>query len=139
LYEELKIYNEQLTMSFKVFEKSQPYGNIVLEKSFNFSIRIIKLYKHIKQKDQDIEPLLKQVLRSGTSIGANITEAQGAITKKDFINKLHIALKEARETEYWLELLKATNYLTNDEFDNINLDSKELIKLLTSILKSLKI
>jgi len=99
-------------MSFKVFEKSQPYGNAVLDKSFNFSVRIIKLYKHIKQKDRDIEPLLKQVLRSGTSIGANVTEAQGAITKKDFINKLHIALKEARETDYWLELLKATNYLT---------------------------
>jgi four helix bundle protein len=125
-------------MSFKVNEKSQPYKNAVLEKSFNFSIRIIKLYKHIKQKDRDIEPLLKQVLRSGTSIGANITEAQGAITKKDFINKLHISLKEARETEYWLELLKATNYLTNDEFYNINSDSKEIIKLLTSILKSLK-
>ena len=125
-------------MSFKVNEKSQPYRNAVLEKSFNFSIKIIKLFKHIKQKDRDIEPLLKQVLRSGTSIGANITEAQGAITKKDFINKLHIALKEARETEYWLELLKATNYLTTDEFDNINSDSKEIIKLLTSILKSLK-
>ncbi|HEY6437717.1 MAG TPA: four helix bundle protein [Ignavibacteriaceae bacterium] len=81
---------------------------------------------------------MKQVLRSGTSIGANITEAQGAISKKDFINKLHIALKESRETEYWLELLKATNYLTKDEFDNINSDSKEIIKLLTSILKSLK-
>ncbi len=125
-------------MSFKVFEKSQPYGNAVLDKSFQFSVRIIKLFKHIKQKDRDIEPILKQVLRSGTSIGANITEALGAITKKDFINKLHIALKEARETEYWLELLKATNYLTNVEFDNINLDSKEIIKLLTSILKSLK-
>ena len=125
-------------MSFKVFEKSQPYGNVVLEKNFNFSIRIIKLYKHIKQKDRDIEPLLKQVLRSGTSIGDNITEAQGAITKKDFINKLHIALKEARETEYWLGLLKAVDCITKDEFDSINSDSKEIIKLLTSILKSLK-
>lgn len=125
-------------MSFKVFEKSSSYGNVVLEKSFHFSIRIIKLYKHIKQKDRDIEPLLKQVLRSGTSIGANITEAQGAITKKDFINKLHIALKEARETEYWLELLKAADYISTEEFDSLNSDSKEIIKLLTSILKSLK-
>jgi len=125
-------------MGFKIFEKSQPYGNAVLEKSFKFSIRIIKLFKHIKQKDRDIEPILKQVLRSGTSIGANITEAQGAITKKDFINKLHIALKEARETEYWLELLTATNYITKKEFESINSDSKEIIKLLTSILKSLK-
>ncbi len=125
-------------MSFKVFEKTQPYGNAVLEKSFKFSIRIIKLFKHIKQTDRDIEPLLKQVLRSGTSVGANITEAQGAITKKDFINKLHIALKEARETEYWLELLEATDHITKDEFKSINTDSKEIIKLLTSILKSLK-
>ena len=96
------------------------------------------MFKHIKQKERDIEPILKQVLRSGTSIGANITEAQGAITKKDFINKLHIALKEARETEYWLELLTATNYITKEEFESINSDSKEIIKLLTSILKSLK-
>ena len=96
------------------------------------------MFKHIKQKERDIEPILKQVLRSGTSIGANITEAQGAITKKDFINKLHIALKEARETEYWLELLTATNYITKKEFESINSDSKEIIKLLTSILKSLK-
>lgn len=135
---ELKIYNEQLTMSFKVFEKSESYGNAVLTKSFNFSVRIIKFYKHVKQRDRDIEPLLKQVLRSGTSVGANITEAQGAITKKDFTNKLHIALKEARETEYWLELLKAANSITHKEFDSINSDSKEVIKLLTSILKSLK-
>ena len=96
------------------------------------------MFKHIKQKERDIEPILKQVLRSGTSIGANITEAQGAITKKDFINKLHIALKEARETEYWLELLTATNYITKEKFESINSDSKEIIKLLTSILKSLK-
>lgn len=81
-------------MGFKIFEKSRPYGNAVLEKSFKFSIRIIKLFNHINQKDRDIEPILKQVLRSGTSIGANITEAQGAITKKDFINKLHIALRK---------------------------------------------
>lgn len=125
-------------MDFKVFEKSQPYGNTVLEKSFDFSVRIIKLYKHIKRKDKDIEPLLKQFLRSGTSIGANITEAQGAITKKDFINKLHIALKEARETEYWLELLKAVDSISLDEFESINSDSKEILKLLTSILKKLK-
>jgi four helix bundle protein len=125
-------------MDFKVFEKSQPYGNAVLEKSFNFSVRIIKLYKYIKRKEKDIEPLLKQFLRSGTSIGANITEARGAITKKDFFNKLHIALKEARETEYWLELLKAVDAISLDEFESINSDSKEIIRLLTSVLKSLK-
>lgn len=121
-----------------VFEKEVKYGNAVLEKSFKFSVRIVRLFEYLVKSNRNVEPLLKQLLRSGTSIGANITEAQGAISKKDFINKLHIALKESRETEYWLELLKATNYLTKDEFDNINSDSKEIIKLLTSILKSLK-
>jgi len=77
-------------MGFKIFQKSQPYGNAVLEKSFNFSVRIVKLYKHVRRADQDIEPLLKQILRSGTSIGANITEAQGAITSKNVISKLLI-------------------------------------------------
>lgn len=125
-------------MSFKVNEKSQPYKNAVLEKSFNFSIRIIKLYKHIKQKDRDIEPLLKQVLRSGTSIGANITEAQSAYTKKDFINKLGISLKEARESEYWIKLLTATNHLDKSESASIQKDCEELIKLLTTIIKSSK-
>jgi four helix bundle protein len=121
-----------------VFEKSVKYGNVVLEKSFNFSVRIVKLYKHIKLKDRDIEPLLKQVLRSGTSIGANITEAQSAYTKKDFINKLGISLKEARESEYWIRLLTATNHLDKKESDSIQKDCEELIKLLTTIIKSSK-
>lgn len=79
-----------------VFEKSVKYGNAVLEKSFNFSIRIVKLFEHLINKNRNIELSFKQLLRSGTSIGANITEAQSAYTKKDFINKLGISLKEAR-------------------------------------------
>jgi four helix bundle protein len=81
-----------------VYEKEIKYTNVVLDKSFKFSIRIVKLYEYLINKNKNIEPLLKQLLRSGTSIGANITEAQSAYTKKDFINKLGISLKEARET-----------------------------------------
>lgn len=134
----LRIHNEQLTVSFKVFESSQPYGNAVLNKSFDFSVRIVKLFQHLKRRDSSIESLLKQVLRSGTSIGANITEAQGASSKKDFINKLQISLKEARETEYWLRLLNATGYLKQNEFEGIDPDCKEIIKLLVAILKKSK-
>ncbi len=125
-------------MSFKIFEQSAPYGNAVLDKSFEFSIRIVKLYQHLRKRDISIDSLLKQVLRSGTSIGANITEAQGAGSTKDFIYKLQISLKEARETEYWLRLLNATHYLNQDEFESINPECKEIIKLLTAILKKLK-
>ena len=125
-------------MSFKVFEQSQPYGNVVLEKSFEFSVRIVKLFQHLRKRDFSIEPLLKQVLRSGTSIGANITEAQGASSTKEFIYKMQLSLKETRETEYWLRLLNATGYLKQNEFDSIIPECKELIKLLTSILKKLK-
>ena len=132
------MYNEQLTMSFKIFEQSQSYGNAVLDKSFEFSVRIVKLFQHLKKQDSSIESLLKQVLRSGTSIGANITEAQSASSTKDFIYKLQISLKEARETEYWLRLLNATGYLKQKEYESINPECKEIIKLLTSILKSLK-
>lgn len=121
-----------------VFEESVKYGNAVLEKSFNFSIRIIKLFEYLINKNRNIEPLLKQLLRSGTSIGANITEAQSAYTKKDFINKLGISLKEARESEYWIRLLTATNHLDKSESASIQSDCEELIKLLTTIIKSSK-
>lgn len=121
-----------------VFEKSVKYGNVVLEKSFKFSIRVVKLFEYLIIKNRNIEPLLKQLLRSGTSIGANITEALSAYSKKDFINKLGISLKEARESEYWLRLLTATNHLDKKESDSIQKDCEELIKLLTTIIKSSK-
>jgi len=121
-----------------VFEKEVKYGNVVLEKSFNFSIRIVRLFEHLIKKNRSIESLLKQLLRSGTSIGANISEAQSAYTKKDFINKLGISLKEARESEYWIKLLTATNHLDSKESKSIQKDCEELIKLLTTIIKSSK-
>lgn len=121
-----------------VFEKEVKYGNVVLEKSFKFSIRIIRLFEHLIKNNRNIEPLLKQLLRSGTSIGANVIEAQSAYTKKDFINKLGISLKEARESEYWIKLLTATNHLDKKESESIKNDCEELIKLLTTIIKSSK-
>ena len=121
-----------------VFEKATSYGNVILEKSFNFSKRIIKLYEYIIKNNFKLDPLYKQLLRSGTSIGANIYESQSAFTKKDFINKLGVSLKEARETEYWLRLLKETEHLGIKEFENINNDCTEIIRLLTSIIKTAK-
>ncbi len=125
-------------MNFKVSEKSQPYSNAIKDKSFDFAIRIVKLYKFFRKKEFSIDPILKQLLRSGTSIGANVHEAQGANTKKDFTYKLQIALKEANESEYWLNLLNKTDYLSNEMFQSIQNDCKEIIRLLTAILKSLK-
>lgn len=122
----------------KVKEESIKYGNVVLEKSFNFSVRILKLYKYLLKQDRLLEPILKQILRSGTSIGANITEAQNAPSTKDFINKLNISLKEARESEYWLNLFRASDIIDENSFKSLQEDCKELIKLLITIIKTAK-
>lgn len=122
----------------KVKEESIKYSNVVLEKSFNFGVRILKLYRFLLKQDHYLEPILKQILRSGTSIGANITEAQNSPSIKDFINKLNIALKEARESEYWLNLFKASDIIDEKSFKSLQLDCKELIKLLIAIIKTSK-
>ncbi|KAF3982595.1 MAG: four helix bundle protein [Methylococcales symbiont of Hymedesmia sp. n. MRB-2018] len=111
--------------------------NIVADKSYAFALRIIKLYKYLVSEQKE-HVLSKQVLRSGTSVGALIREAEHAQSKKDFINKMSIALKEANETEYWLMLLKDSEYINIDNFNSIHPDSVELIKLLASIVKSTK-
>jgi len=112
-------------------------SNVVLDKSFDFSVRIVKLYQHLC-RDKKEYILSKQCLRSGTSIGANINEAQAAQSTKDFIAKLSISSKEARETKYWLDLLVATDYLDAEDQHTKTLlnESEELIKLLTSIIKT---
>ena|ERR1035437_2192417 len=111
--------------------------NILLDKSFVFAVKIVKLVKSIQ--DQKKEYLLtKQLIRSGTSIGANIREGNNGESKADFIHKLSIAQKECSETIYWLELLKETDYITEAQFINIQTDAIELIKLLTTILKTTK-
>lgn len=111
--------------------------NAVENKSFQFSVRIVKLCKYLRGTKKEYT-LSKQLLRSGTSIGANIAEAQQAQSRPDFISKLNIALKEAVETNYWLRLLHATDYLTQAEFSSIFSDCRELEKLLTAIIKSSK-
>ena len=120
----------------KVLEPLVNYSSILYQKAFGFSIRIVKLYKYLLQKDKSFEPLYKQLMRSGTSIGANVSEAQSAPTKKDFINKLSISLKEARESEYWIRLLKETEIINQQEYDSLIKDCDELERLLTSSIKT---
>ncbi len=112
-------------------------NNVVKEKSFAFAVRVVALYKFLTDEKKEYI-LSKQVLRSGTAIGALVREAEQAESKKDFVHKLAIALKEANETEYWLELLHKTEYLNAPEFLSIHNDVVELLKLLTSIIKSSK-
>ena len=110
-------------------------SNVVLEKSMGFAIRIVKLYKYLCDEKREFI-LSKQLLRSGTSIGANVREASQGQSKADFTAKMSISLKEVCETEYWLELLYKTEYLTTEQYNSINQDCSELAKLLTSIVKS---
>jgi len=106
--------------------------SIVRDKSKTFAVRIINLYKYLCDEKREYV-LSKQLLRSGTSIGANIVEAQSGISKKDFNSKIYISFKECCETKYWIELLHDTNYLSNSQFKSINDDCEELRKLLSSI------
>lgn len=112
--------------------------NAVRDKSFDFAIRIVKLYQQLS--NQNLEYVLsKQLLKSGTSIGANTEEADSAISMADFSNKISIAYKEARETHYWLRILQSTGYIDKTEFDSLIEDCDELCKLLFSILKTTRI
>ncbi|MBP6072993.1 MAG: four helix bundle protein [Flavobacterium sp.] len=110
--------------------------NIIKNKSFIFAIEIVHLYKNLVQKNEFV--LSKQMLRSGTSIGANIRESEHAQSKADFIHKLSISLKEANETDYWIDLLFETNYINQFEYDFIKPKITELLKLLTSIINTSK-
>lgn len=102
-----------------------------------FAFRIVKLYQYLQETKKEYV-LSKQLLRAGTSIGANTRESKNAQSKNDFLNKLNIALKEADETEYWLELLYRTGYIGEYQYQSIQLDAGELIRILTSIIKKLK-
>ena len=109
--------------------------NIIADKSKTFAIRIVKLYQYLCTEKREFV-LSKQLLRSGTSIGANVKEAIRGQSKADSISKMSIALKEASETEYWLELLYETDFHDKKQFDSIYADDQELLKILTSIVKS---
>ncbi|HJO95060.1 MAG TPA: four helix bundle protein [Victivallales bacterium] len=111
--------------------------NVIKNKSFAFAIRIIRLYQYLCNNENEYI-LSKQLLRSGTSVGAMIREAEHAESKLDFKHKMSIAQKEINENIYWLELLKETDYLNQEQFESINNDAIEIIKLITSILKSIK-
>ena len=111
--------------------------NVIAEKSEEFAVRVINLSKYlIGEKKEYI--ISKQIFRSGTSIGANVSESRNAQSKDDFINKLNIALKEADETAYWLRILKRTEYISQDQFSSLNEDVQELISILVSIIKTTK-
>ncbi len=111
--------------------------NLIQQKSFAFALRIVRLFRFLTEEMKEFV-LAKQVMRSGTSIGANIEEAIGAQSQRDFLSKISIAYKEARETKYWLNLLKASNYLDTDLADSLLLDTEELLKILGSIQIKLK-
>ena len=110
-------------------------NNVVSEKSLTFAIRIVRLYQHLPREKHE-HVLSKQLLKSGTSVGANIREALRGQSRQDFAAKMNISLKEINETEYWLELLYKTDYITDKEFQSIFADCKELVKILTSIVKT---
>ena len=112
-------------------------NNLIVEKSKAFAIRIIRMYQHISAEKKELV-LTKQVLRSGTSIGANIREATSAHSKADFIAKMQIALKETSETEYWIELLQETGYIAEKAGESLITDCKELLRMITAIIRTAK-
>jgi len=111
--------------------------NVIKNKSFAFAVRVVRLYQYLCEEKKEFV-LSKQLLRSGTSVGAMVREAEHAETKNDFKHKMSIAQKEINETIYWLKLLKETGYLSEEQFENINKDAVEIIKIITSILKTTK-
>ena len=113
-------------------------ANILREKSFAFAVRIVKLHKYLCGKKREFI-LSKQVLRSGTSVGAMVRESEYSESKVDFVHKLAIAQKEINETIYWFELLKATDYISSKDFENINADAVEILKMITSSIKTAKL
>ena len=111
--------------------------SVLKSKSYAFAIRIVKLSQALKSKKKEFV-LSKQVLRSGTAIGALVHEAEFGQSKADFVNKLSIALKEANETDYWIDLLKDSGFISTEEYNNISQKIKELLKLIISIVKTNK-
>jgi len=111
--------------------------SVLKKKSFDFAVRVIKLYKYLKTHCKEYE-LLSQLLRSGTSVGALIREAEHAESRKDFMHKLTISLKEVNETIYWLELLFTTHFITLKMYDSMKKDGEEVLKMLVASIKTIK-
>lgn len=112
-------------------------ANAIQDKTRAFAIKIINCYKFLTEEQHEYV-MSKQVLRCGTSIGANTRESKNAQSRNDFLSKLSIALKEADETDYWLDLLHATDYIDDDLYDSLATDCSEILKILTAIIKTLK-
>jgi len=112
--------------------------SVLRTKSFGFAVRIVNLYKLLRDREKEFT-ISKQMLRSGTSVGAMIREAQFAESRMDFVHKLALAQKEINETLYWLELLYVTEYISEHEFESINTDAVELIKMITGSIKTVKL
>lgn len=117
--------------------RGKPTDNAVQEKSYAFAVRIVRMYQHLSREKKEFV-LSKQVLRSGTSIGATVEEAIGGLSKKDFAARMGIAYKEVRETSYWLRLLKDSGYIEGTAFNSIHEECEELLKLLYTIIKTAK-
>ena len=118
--------------------EKRTYAGTVVEKSEDFAVRVINLCKYLRHTKKEYV-LSKQLLRSGTSIGANVAEAQRAQSRSDFLAKMSIALKEANETFYWLRLLYRTQYLTGREFESVSQDADELLRMITAICKTISV
>lgn len=112
-------------------------SNIIKEKSFDFAVEIVNLYKDLAYQKKEFV-MSRQLLKSGTSIGANVREAEFAQSKSDFISKMSISLKEANETDYWLDLLHKTEFISLDKFNEFKPKSQEMLRLLVSIVKTSK-
>lgn len=128
---------EKLIIENGKLKVSNQMENVIEIKSFDFAVRIINLYKYLTAIKKEYV-LSKQLLRSGTSVGANVAEAEQAQSRPDFVSKMNIALKETSETKYWIKLLKATDFLSEKESSSLLSDCVELEKLLVSIIKSSK-
>ncbi len=111
--------------------------NIILQKSYDFSLKIVKLYKELIEKKKDYV-ISRQILRSGTAIGSNVEEAIGGQSKKDFVAKLSIAYKEARETHYWLRILRDSDFIGKEQAEEFLKDCDELMRIIGSIQKTIK-
>lgn len=111
--------------------------NIILDKTYNYAIRIVKLYQYLCKEKKEFE-LSRQILRSGTSIGANVEESVGGLSRKDFLAKLGVSYREARETRFWLRLLRDTDYISTEQSDSMLEDLEEIIRIITAIQKTIK-
>ena len=129
------VNSEQWAVSSEQWEME---NSVAYDKAYQFAIRIVKAYRYLCEEKKEFV-LSKQLLRSGTSIGANIAEAKGGISKADFSAKISIAYKETLETKYWLSLLKDTGYIDLKSFESIHTDADEIAKILFSILKTARI